>query len=168
MKHSVNQSLNVNVPAEKIWEVLGDYTSLENYASTVKSSSIVGDISSGLGAKRENTFYDGSSLVEEITRYQEGLGYKMKLSEFSFPLKYMNAEVGIKAIDSKSCTLSMSTDFVVKAGPLGWLMGLFIMRPMMKSIFKKQMNCLAYYCVTNQKINDKLPADDDLKRFVLR
>lgn len=167
MKHKVTQSLNVNVSADKIWQVLGKYNSLENYASTVESSSIVGNIESGLGAKRKNTFYDGSSLIEEVTEYQQGQGYKMKLSDFSFPLKYMNSEVAVKAIDSNSCTLFMSTEFVVKAGPFGWLMGLVIMRPMMKNIFKKQMNCLAYYCETGQKVNNKLPSSDDLKKLVL-
>jgi Polyketide cyclase / dehydrase and lipid transport len=167
MKHEVEKTLRVNVPADKIWEVLGDFSSVEQYASTIKSSPIVGDISSGLGARRLNTFYDGTSLIEEITDYHEGQGFKMNLSEYSFPLKYMNSEVGVKVIDAKSCELSMATDFVVKAGPLGWLMGYFMMRPMMKGVFKKQMSCLAYHSVTGKRIDEELPSDDELAKIIL-
>ncbi len=167
MKHEVEKILRVNVTADKIWEVLGDFSSVERYASTIKSSPILGDISSGLGAKRLNTFYNGTSLIEEITAYQEGKGFKMKLSEYSFPLKYMNSEVGVKAIDAKSCELSMSANFVVKAGPIGWVMGFFMMRPMMKGVFEKQMRCLAYHCVTGKRIDEELPSDDELVKIIL-
>jgi Polyketide cyclase / dehydrase and lipid transport len=167
MKHEVEKTLRVNVPADKIWEVLGDFSSVEQYASTIKSSPIVGDIKSGLGARRLNTFLDGTSLIEEITDYHEGKGFKMKLSEYSFPLKYMNSEVGVKSIDEKSCELSMSTDFVVKAGPLGWLMGYFMVRPMMKGVFEKQMSCLAYHSMTGKRIDEELPSSDELAKIMI-
>jgi len=167
MKHEINKSLKVNVPINKIWEVLEDFSSVERYASTIKTSPIVGDISSGLGAKRKCTFYDGKSLVEEIVDYQEGEGFRMKLSDFSFPLKYMNAEMRVKEIDSKSSELSMTTDFVVKGGPVGWLIGFFIMRPMMKGVFEKQMKCLAYHCETGKRIDKDLPSNAELNKLIL-
>ncbi len=42
MAHHTENSIKVNVPAEKIWQVLADYSGIENFAATIKSSPIVG------------------------------------------------------------------------------------------------------------------------------
>jgi len=166
MAHHAENTIKVNVPAEKIWQILEDFSSVEKFATTIKSSPIIDEISSGLGAKRLCTFNDGSSLVEEIIEYQEGQGFKMVLSEYSLPLKSMFAEMKVTAIDEKSSEIYMAADFVVKAGPLGWLMGQLIMRPVMKGVFKKLMTGLAYHSVTGKAVTEKLPPNEELAKTI--
>jgi len=167
MAHHTEKTIKVNVPAAKIWQVLEDFSSVEKFATTIKSSPIIGDISSGLGTKRLCTFNDGSSLVEEIIEFQEGQGFKMVLSEFSLPLKSMYAEMSVKEIDANTSEIYMSSDFIVKAGPLGWLMGQFIMRPVMKGVFNKLLSGLAYHCVTGKRVGEKLPASEELAPIII-
>jgi len=167
MSHHTEKSIKVNVPAAKIWQVLADFSSVEKFATTIKSSPIVGEVSSGLGAKRLCTFNDGSSLVEEIVDYQEGQGFKMVLSEFSLPLKSMHAEMKVKALDANSSEIYMSSEFVVKAGPLGWLLGHLVMRNVMKGVFKTLMSGLAYHCVTGKTVGEKLPPKEELANIVI-
>jgi len=167
MAHHIVQTIKVNVPAAKIWQVIEDFSSVERFATTIKTSPIVNDISSGLGAKRLCTFNDGSSLVEEIIEFQEGQGFRMALSEFSLPLKSMYAEMRVKEIDANSSEIYMSSDFVVKAGPLGWLMGFLVMGPMMKGVFKKLMTCLAYHTATGERIGEKSPPNEELAKVLL-
>ncbi|NRB40179.1 MAG: SRPBCC family protein [Pseudomonadales bacterium] len=167
MTHHIENTIKVNVPAAKIWQLLEDFSSVEQFATAIKTSPIVNDIKSGLGAKRLCTFTDGSSLVEEIIDFQQGQGYTMELSEFSLPLKSMQVKMGVKEIDENSSEIYMFSDFVVKAGPLGWLMGYLIMRPMMKGVFKKLMTGLAYYCVTGKRVDEKLPPNEELAKIIL-
>ncbi len=167
MAHHTEKTIKVNVPAAKIWQVLEDFSSVVRFATTIKASPIVNDINSGLGAKRLCTFNDGSSLVEEIIDFQEGQGYKMVLSEYSLPLKSMHAEMGVKGIDANSSEIYMSSDFVVKGGPLGWLMGYLVMQPMMKGVFKKLLSGLAYHCVTGKLVGEKLPPNEELAKIIL-
>jgi len=167
MAHHCEKTLKVNVPAEKVWQVLEDYSSIENFAMTIKSSASVNDISSGLGAKRSCTFNDGSSLVEEIIEYHEGQGYKMDISNHSMPLKSMQSEMKVTAIDENTSEIYMSADFIVKGGPLGWVMGHLIMRPVMKSIFMKVMTGLAYHTVTGKIIDEKLPPKEELANIII-
>ena len=167
MAHHCENTLKVNISAEKIWQVLEDYSGIEKFAMTIKSSASVNDISSGLGAKRSCTFNDGSSLVEEIIEYQIGQGYKMDISNHSMPLKSMQAEMKVTAIDENSSEIYMSADFVVKGGPLGWVMGQLLMRPVMKGIFKKVMTGLAYHSVTGKLIGKKLPANEALTNIII-
>lgn len=166
MSHQVAQTLTVNVPAAKLWQVMDDFKSVENYAQTIQSSPIVGDIQSGLGAKRQCTFKDGSSLIETITEYTPGEGYTMELSDYSMPLKSMTAKVKVKAINEHASELYMSSKFIVKGGPLGWLMGTLLMKPMMKGVFKKVMSGLAYYAQTSNRIDEKLPSNEQMAKIL--
>jgi len=167
MAHHCEKTLKVNVPAEKIWQVLEDYNNIEKFEMTIKSSASANEISSGLGAKRTCTFNDGSSLVEEIIEYQEGQGYKMDISNHSMPLKSMQSEMKVAPIDENSSEITMSADFVVKGGSLGWVMGKLIMRPVMKGIFKKVMTGLAYHSVTDKLISEKLPSNEELAKIII-
>ena len=167
MTHQVEKTLRVKLPKAKLWAVLEDYSAVENFAATVISSPIVGDKQTGLGAKRLCTFKDGSSLIEEIIDYKEGQGYRMELQEFSMPLNSMQSEIGVKEIDAETSELYMTTDFVVKGGPLGKLMGHLLMRPMMKGVFEKVLTGLAYYCETGQLIDDKMPSKEATQRLVV-
>lgn len=167
MAHHIEQTINVNVSAEKIWQVLGDFSSVEKFATTIKSSPIVGDVQSGLGTKRLCTFNDGSSLVEEIIEFTKGESFKMELSEYSLPLKSMQVTMGVKKIDADSSELYMVSDFVVRGGPLGWLMGALMMRPMMKGVFKTLMSGLAYHVVTGELVREKAPSNGALEKIVM-
>ncbi|MCK6261777.1 SRPBCC family protein [Vibrio sp. ZSDE26] len=167
MAHYTDKSIKVNIPAEQVWKVLADFSSIEKFAVTIDSSPIISEVKSGVGARRLCTFQDGSSLVEEITEYHDGQSYKMELSEYSLPLKSMLAEMGVKAIDENTSEIYMSSEFVVKGGPFGWLMGQFIMRPVMKGVFNKVLSGLAYHCVTGKSIDKDLPEADALKAVVL-
>jgi len=167
MAHHVEKSIKVNIPAAKIWQVLQDFSSVEKFAMTITTSPVIGEIRSGLGAKRLCTFNDGSSLVEEIIEYQEGQSFTMELSEFKLPLKSMRAQMGVKTLNANSSEIYMSADFVVKAGPLGWLMGSLIMRPVMKGVFSKLLNGLAFHCVTGERVGEKMPASERLTHIII-
>jgi len=167
MAHHTANAIKVNLSAAQVWKVIDDFASVEKFATTITSSPIIGDISKGLGAKRRCTFKDGSSLVEEIIDYKEGQGYTMALSDHTLPLKSMQAKMSVKAIDTNRCEIFMEADFVVKGGPLGWLMGALLMRPVMKGVFKKVMTGLAYHVETGELIGEKLPNNDQLNKLIL-
>ncbi|MEM7182843.1 MAG: SRPBCC family protein [Spirochaetota bacterium] len=167
MAHYVEKRVKVNIPASKIWNVLKDFSSVERFAVTIKSSPIINDKPFGLGAKRLCTFQDGSSLVEEIIQFEEGEGYTMELSEYSFPLKNMHSEMKVKAVTNNTSELFMSTTFVAKGGPFGWLLGQFLMAPMMKGVFTKLLNGLAYHSETGNSVGEKLPDKKEWSKLVL-
>jgi ribosome-associated toxin RatA of RatAB toxin-antitoxin module len=162
MAQQVKNNMRVNVSATKIWEVLGDYSSIEKFAPTIKSSPIVEGRSSGLGAKRLCTFNDGSSLIEEITDYQEGKSFKLVVSEHSMPLISQNAEMKVAAVDENTCDIFMTVNFVVKGGPFGLIMGIVMMKPLMNSVTKNILTGLAYHSITGKIIGDKMPSKEEL------
>ncbi len=164
MAHHIEQSLTVSIPARKVWAVLSNYSGVEKFAPTVKSSSIVGDKQSGVGAKRRVTLHhDGASMVEEIIEYDEGEGYKMQVSELSSPLESMQAELRVKDVDGGSSRIFMAVDFETKGGPFGWLMSQLMLKPIMKGVLKKQVSGLAFHSATGELVDEKLPAKAELR-----
>ena len=162
----VEKKLVVNVSKEKVWEVLKDFGSVEKFAATIEKSPVISDQKIGLGARRKCYFNDGSNLVEEIVDYQDGRGFTMQLSEFSLPLKSMSAQMMVEEIDAHRSLVVMSSDFVVKGGGIGQIMGNLLMKPMMSGVFKNLIVGLAYYSATSKPIGKKMPNKKDLSGFV--
>ncbi len=162
MAHRIEETLTVSIPAHKVWAVLSDYSGVEKFAPTVKSSPIVGEKTTGIGAKRRVTLHhDGSSMVEEIIEYHEGEGYKMDVSELASPLKSMQAELRVEDLNGSS-KIFMAIDFETKGGPFGWLIGKAMLTPIMKGVMKKQVKGLAFHSATGELVDEKLPENAEL------
>jgi ribosome-associated toxin RatA of RatAB toxin-antitoxin module len=162
MAHHVETTLRVSAPAQKVWETLADFSSIERFSSKVDSSPIVGENSSGLGAQRKCTFYDKSTVVEEIVEYNEGESFRIELSEYAMPLKSLMAQMKVTPVDDTCSDVSFSMDYVVKFGPVGWLMGQLMMKPMMRGVTKDVLRGLAFHVVTGNRVGPKLPSSTDL------
>ena len=168
MNHRVSKTIKVKIPAGKVWEVLNDYGKVFNYAPAIKSSPIIGKKKTGLGAKRKVTFHQGASLVEEIVDYQDGRGYKMDLSELEGPFKSMQGEMWVDSIDADSSEITMAVDFQIKGGSIGWLIGVLVMKPVMKGALLKTASGLAYYSATGEEVVERLPPEKDLNTAIGR
>ena len=54
--------------------------------------------------------------------------------------------------------VSFSMDFVVQCGPVGWLMGAVMMKPMMRGITRDVLNGLAFHVTTGNTIGSEMPS----------
>ncbi len=95
MTHHAETTIRVKAAAETVWETLQDFSSIERFSSKVDTSPVVGAKSGGLGAQRKCTFYDKSTVVEEIVEYEEGKGFRIELSGYSMPLKSLQATMEV-------------------------------------------------------------------------
>lgn len=167
MAVKIKNTIRVNVTTEKVWEVLKDFGALEKFAPTIASSPITNDITSGVGAIRKCVFFNDSSMSEKITEYQEGHGYKIEIIEHKMPFVSKNVEeMNVVRLDDHTCEINMSVTFEMSGGPLGWMVGSFMLKPMMTSVTKKIITGLAYHAKTGKLVGDKLPPKDDLT-FIL-
>ncbi len=131
---SVTREMSNDVAA--VWSVLDDFGSVYKYNPGVKSSSILGQKATGLGAQRICNFYDGSSLKETITKYEPNHGYSFRLHDFALPLKEATSHFKLTPLSGGRSLLSITLEFVPKFGPLGWLLGKVMMRPMLRKALR--------------------------------
>ena len=155
----VKAKLNTKASVDRVWEVISNYGDVHLYHPKVKSAPILSQNAKGLGAKRRCEFYDKSSIVEEVTNWDEGRSISVVLTEMSsMPLKKADATIKVEPVDSKTSLVSIDMNFAVKWGPIGWMMGKLMMKPMIKKMFTNVLKGLEYYAVTGNSVGDRVPA----------
>lgn len=154
----VEAKLNAKAPVDRVWQVISNYGNVHLYHPKVKSAPILSENDKGVGAKRRCEFYDKSSVVEEVTNWYEGRSISVVLSEMtSMPLKKADATIQVEPVDSKTSLVSIDMNFVVKWGPLGWIMGKLMIKPMMKKMFTNVLKGLEYYAATGESVGNRVP-----------
>jgi hypothetical protein len=87
----------------------------------------------------------------------------MVLSEYSMPMKSIEAEFEVEKIDDQNCKISMSMDFVVKGGLFGRILGTFLLEPILKKkVLKNELIGLAYHTKSGQLVGQTLPNNKEL------
>jgi len=158
----VEKTIPINAPIQKVWQVIDDFGGVYKYHPVVEKSPMLSENATGLGAKRRCEFYDNTSVVEEITEYKPGEYLKVEVSEFSMPLKSMTGIMRIKSVDNTTTAVTIELDFVVKGGILGELMGVLMMRPMMKGMMLKVLKSLEYHVISGKQVGNGLPDKKEL------
>ena len=88
----------------------------------------------------------------------------MVLSEFSMPMKSIEAEFSVDKVDEHRCDITMSMDFVVKGGPLGWVLGALLLKPVLKKkVLKNELLGLAYHMKTGKLVGKTMLNLQDFK-----
>ena len=162
MAHHLQTVLKINASAEKVWQVLDDYAGVEKFSIGIDKSPLVGDKASGLGAVRHCIFHDQSSLHEEIIEYQAYKSFKVVLSNFTVPMKFMHAAFNVEKLSDTSCKVTMNMDFEVKFGLLGKILGALVIGRLIKRVNKDLLLGLAYYTVTGKTLGSELPSKEEL------
>jgi len=164
MPHYIELTKRVKLPADQIWRVLKDFDSIERTSHAVEKSPLLKGNVSGVGTKRKCYFYDGKSVVEEITEYHEGESFKIVLSEYSMPLKSIEAQMMVKKVGNNVCDISMAMEFVVKGGFLGKSLGFLILQHVLKvKVLNAELAGLAFHASTGIVIGNRLPSKAELE-----
>jgi len=111
---------------------------------------------------RHCIFHDQTSLHEEVVEYQEGKSFKVVLSNFTIPMKFMQADFNVKKISETSCEVTINMDFEVKFGLLGRLLGKLVIGRLIKRVNQDLLLGLAYYTVTGKTLASELPPKEEL------
>ena len=153
---SVSSTRNLNLPAERVWEALADFTNVQRFHPFVKTTDKLSDNDRGLGAVRRCNFYDDGEAVEEITDWREGEGYTLEVKASSMPLKKATATLGVRPIDDASSAVTIEMDFIPKFGLVGRIMAPLMMKPMMRKMFANVLSGLERHVTTGEEIGDSV------------
>lgn len=140
----------IDATPEAVWAVLGRYMHIDEFAPLITSVDALTEGDDGLGSRRRNNFKNGTSVIEEVTSWQPGKGFTVRLSDMAaMPLHEAGSEVSI-APDGSFSQVTWSFDYQVKYGVLGWFMGQTIMKMMMGKIIDGNLKGLADKIRSNQ------------------
>lgn len=127
--HTVRVDKTIDAPIEDVWSVLDDFGGVANYNPNIKASSIVDGPDAGVGATRECRFDDGNRIEEEIVEYESKGGYTVNFLDVGeFLLKTNVVRIDVEPVGDSRTAVTMTSNFIPKYGPIGWLMGKLVMR----------------------------------------
>jgi len=141
----IHNEIIINAPISKIWEVLINIEELDKYDPTVKKSTALSAIKSGIGAKRKVLMLDGKNWFDEectVLRKNEELCYELKAC--SFPIHNLKHTYRFQE-NNGQIKVYQVMEYTVKYGILGKLMDFLIIRKQSDSGIKKFFGGLKNY-----------------------
>ncbi|HEY3300883.1 MAG TPA: SRPBCC family protein [Methylophilaceae bacterium] len=94
----VNEKIEINASADKVWENLGDFGAIEKWHPAFASTEIVGGTNNKVGAQRVLTLKDGGKINETLTAYsasKKTMTYK--ITESVVPVSHYLATIDVVA-----------------------------------------------------------------------
>ena len=141
----------IEASPQKVWAVLGRYMHIDEFAPLITSVDALTDGEAGVGSKRRNHFENGTSVVEEVTEWNDNQSYRVELSEMAaMPLHEANSTISVEPLSNGKATVQWTMSYRVKYGPLGWLLGQTFMKMMMGKILDGNLKGLAEKVASNQ------------------
>ncbi len=128
------REIEIEAPAERVWEVLADFSSVANWAPTITESRSTTEANGGVGAERTCNHEKMGTLEERIVAWEDGssLSYDV-IKGLPFPMKSLNNTWSVNAAGDNAI-VSLVMEFGMAFGPLGRLPALMARRPMRKEM----------------------------------
>ena len=145
------RSLTLDATPDAVWTVLSRYMQIDEFAPQITSVDALTTGEPGPGAKRRNHFANGTSLVETVTDWNPGQGYKVELSDMAaMPLHAAQSEIRLTGVGGRT-RVTWTFDYRVKYGILGWLMGHTLMKMMMGKVIDGNLQGLATIVASDKR-----------------
>lgn len=145
---TIHNEILIEAPIEKIWSVLASPELLDKYDPTVRSSSLISDGKTSLGAKRRVDMLDGKNwFEEEITVYEPNESLTYELTACSFPVHKLKHSYSFEKIGGQT-KVSQVMEYTVKFGILGKLLDVMVIRKQSDAGIKKFFGGLKAYLET--------------------
>ncbi len=134
----------IDATPDAIWAVQGRFMHIDEFAPLVNSVDALTDCEDGVGSKRRCHFENGTSLVEEVTKWEANRGYRVRLPDMAaMPLHEAYAELSVEPLDNKPSKVKWAMDYRMKYGPLAWILGQTMMKTMMGKVLDGNLKGLA-------------------------
>lgn len=130
----------INAPIEKVWASWDDFANIDIFNPNLQESHLLSghEGSTKVGTKRHCTMADGKNFVNEnITVYEPLKRIELEVFKSNMPIKKMVIDTTFKALSKTATEITQTTNFEIKMGIIGKLMG-----PIMKKQFVPMMGKL--------------------------
>ncbi|MEM8836800.1 MAG: SRPBCC family protein [Pseudomonadota bacterium] len=150
----VEMTNRVNASADKVWNAFCDWGGVWQFQPWVVRSPLLSANNEGIGAKRRCEFIDKTSIVETITRLEDGRAIHLTLSDTPKPMKGGTTVLRLRP-HGNATDVTVEMDIQLGMGPLNPIIGNLMMKPMMKKRVALMLESLEYHLMTGGKIDAK-------------
>jgi ligand-binding SRPBCC domain-containing protein len=146
---TIHNEITINASVEKIWEALSNVEMLDKYDPTVKRSTALSEIKSGLNAKRKVLMLDGKNWFDEkVTVFKPNEALTYQLTDCSFPIDGLEHSYSFVTMGNQTKVIQVM-QYTVKFGLLGRLLDAIMIRKQSDTGVKKFFAGLKSYVETH-------------------
>lgn len=129
---NVTLKRDLSVPRSKVWAVLADYPNIADWNDGITKSYATSEATEGVGAKRHCDLAPMGALEETIAEWTPEEKLVISIDKATkVPIK--KGMMTFTLVDNGEATgFTMSYDFEPKGGPLAFILGPMIERPLRK------------------------------------
>ena len=148
----IDSEIRINAPREKVWDILADFGRVVNYNPNISDSHSTSKNSGGSGATRHCDVLPMGSVEERITDWKEGEGYGIEIFDGKkvAPFKHALGHLKVRG-EGNQTVASISFDYQLKYGPVGWLMNGLVVKSQFKKALPSLLEGLKFYAETGQQ-----------------
>jgi ligand-binding SRPBCC domain-containing protein len=145
----IHNEISINAPVEKIWAALTNLELLEKYDPTVKSSRLISNEKTNIGATRRVEMLDGKNWFEEkLTMFEPHRALTFELTACSFPVHQLKHSYTFEYTDGK-VRVRQVMQYKIKYGLLGKILDTLMIRKQNDAGIKKFFAGLKTYTENN-------------------
>jgi len=132
----LEEKVEIRAPSQAVWDVLADFGGVADWAPYMRTSHLIGEANTGVGACRGMRHAWGFRFEEQITEWNEGSGYSFEVFRAPYPMMEVREswvaghEDGMSTVSTR-VTYSMHLGFVGRF--IDWLLVRFIVRREMRA-----------------------------------
>lgn len=158
MQH-VTVTRGVQASPAQVWALISDLTTVDRYHPMVKSVDLLSDEPSGLAASRRCNFHDGSDVREEVVAVEDGERIHISLSEFSMPMKQLEAEWRVASRSDGTTDVTFEISYLMKMGFVGKALGATAVRGKLRKMMSSVLSGLDRHLATGESIGPTFKAN---------
>lgn len=119
--------IEIDAPAQKVWETLADIGNIYKWSPGVKFSKVTNEVR-GMGGSRHCDLPGNRFLEEAVVEYEKGKALTMRVMESNLPFQRADIHFTLKE-DGNHTHVTVQPEYEIKYGIIGKVMDLVMLRP---------------------------------------
>ena len=119
----------IQAPAEAVWDVLADIGAIHTWNPGVQDSHVTSESGEGVGASRHCDLGGKSYLNEDVVEWSPNEAITFRIVSSNMPFARADIAFCLHP-DGGGTRVTVSPDYAMKFGPLGWMMDALMVRRM--------------------------------------
>lgn len=132
----VRVTRRIQASVESVWQVLGQYGSVDAFSPhVVKSFILENGPESGVGAMRQCDLSDGKNHVKErVTEWVDGSSYSVEIYEGTMPIKDAYSTISVAGVNADTSDATIEIGYQPKFGLLGALLNAVLIKSRLTTV----------------------------------
>jgi ligand-binding SRPBCC domain-containing protein len=141
----LEERVDIGAPPTRVWEVLADFGTVSDWVPSMRTSSLVGALTTGVGTRRAMRHAWGFRFEEEVTQWHEGKGYAFDVLKAPFPMQQVK-ETWVVGEQHDRTVVETQVRYGMGLGPVGALLDWALVRFVVRWEMRAGLKGLRQFC----------------------